>query len=226
MKYAFLILIGIIALLASVSPVQADRIIEESVSVADISKLSVRIHTAKVQVTADPSENIQLRIELKPEKGKKPNLESVKLDLDRSGDRLDVSLDIPFDPDDVEQDWTILIPARLVLDVDVKVGKVNVDGITGGLELSVGVGDIRANAPEGRVKGRVGVGDVKVKSSTKSYGYVLLDANVGDTRLSVDGHRVVYSKPPGAGNRVALDGPGRDSFELKTNVGNAELEIN
>ena len=223
MKFSFLMLAAILFL--AVPFAHADRMIHESFSLEGIERLSVDGHVGRILVNPEESEKIELDLKLEPDKGKHPDLDSVRLIQDQDGKTFKLSLDVPFRRDDMIETWTLRVPARLALKLNMDVGDLVVEGIHGGLDLSVKVGKIEANAPEGEVLAKTNVGDIQIHSSTKSYGVVIVDANVGDTSLSINDHKVVYSKSPGPGNRVMLDGPGRDRIELSTNVGDAELKL-
>ena len=223
MKSAILFLILIV--FVQYSEASQDRVIQQTIGVEQVQNVRITGHVGEMRVSPHSSEELQLELTLVPERGKHPRLEDAELKINQNGKDLELTLDLPFDNDDIEEKWEIRLPERLALTLKMGVGDVEVDGINGGLDLDVGVGSIRANIAGGGVEGTVGVGDLKVKSSTESYGDVELKAGVGDTRLTVNGHKVNYSKAPGPGNRVELEGSGRDKFELKTNVGNAELEI-
>ena len=224
MKQVYLFAIGIL-FANSLCAAPAERIIQESFPAQEVNTLSVKGFTGKIHVVAHESDKVELKLMLKPERGKKPNLSTVQLNSKSNDTELKLSLDVPFDRDDMQEEWEIRAPARLSVHARVEVGDLIVEGTAGDLDLSAGVGKILVDSGRGGVLADVGVGDVSVKSRSTSYGNVKLSANVGNTKLIVLGHRVVHGKTPGPGNRVALEGPGRDEFELKSNVGSVELEI-
>lgn len=221
----FLLSSTLLLLAQPLQAASAERVIQASVPAAGIETLAVKAASGKLRIVAHDSDTLELNLKLTPERGKRPPMESVKLETEREGTTLRFSLDVPFNRDDIEEDWQIRAPARLAVKAKLGVGELVVEGLGGGLDLSVSAGEIHADSPRGAVRAHVGVGNIRVKSATDSYGTVELDADVGDTKLTVNGHRFVHAKPTGAGNRVALEGSGRDLIELKTGVGDAELEI-
>ncbi|HSE42283.1 MAG TPA: hypothetical protein VLH08_16075 [Acidobacteriota bacterium] len=203
----------------------SERRIEKNYKADSIQRIEVSAFGGKIHVVSSEDSQIHLNLMIKPERFKNVDLDAADLVETFSGNSLKLELDAPFDKDDIEENWELTVPARLQADLDVNVGDVHVQGVAGGLKLNANVGRISCDVPEGKIHARVGVGSIQASSRTSSYGKVQLDSNVGNVKLNLGNHAVKYQKPPGAGNRISLEGPGKDEIDLAVNVGNAELEI-
>jgi hypothetical protein len=120
----------------------------------------------------------------------------------------------------------VSVPPRVALSVGGEVADLDIAGVAGGVTLSTRVGRVRVNTPSGSIDVVVrDVGDVSVESGSSDYGDADVRARVGSVELRVDGHRVEAAQAPGAGERIALRGQGRDRFRIETGVGRATLAI-
>jgi hypothetical protein len=125
----------------------------------------------------------------------------------------------------IEERWTIALPARLALDLDLNAADVSVRGTTGGVHAELNVGTLEVEVPQGSVDAEVNVGDIKVRTASTDVGLAVAEANVGDTYLSVDRLRVDHDDPPGPGSEVHLHGRGRDEIRAVVNVGDASIAV-
>ena len=123
-------------------------------------------------------------------------------------------------------DWTLVLPARLALDLTLGVGKAKVTGIKGGLRVRIGVGKLHAQLPQGPVNADVGVGNIKTFIATADYGKVKLAAGVGGVKFSVGGHPndTGYEKQFTAADQHVTGG-GKTAYTLKAGVGHVDLAL-
>ncbi len=123
-------------------------------------------------------------------------------------------------------DWTLVLPARLALDLTVGVGKAKVTGVKGGLQAHIGVGKLRAQLPQGPVNATIGVGNIKIFITRADYGKVKLTAGVGDVEFDVNGHTsdTGYKKNFTAADQQ-VSGRGKTDYMLKSGVGHVDLEL-
>ncbi len=123
-------------------------------------------------------------------------------------------------------DWTLVLPARLALDLTLGVGKAKVTGVKGGLQARIGVGKLRAQLPQGPVNAVVGVGNIKIFITHADYGKVKLAAGVGDVKFDVDGHPndTGYKKQFTAADQQ-VSGHGKTNYTLKAGVGHVDLKL-
>ncbi|MGH8224798.1 MAG: hypothetical protein ACRER1_01410 [Gammaproteobacteria bacterium] len=123
-------------------------------------------------------------------------------------------------------DWTLVLPARLALDLTVGVGKAEISGVGGGVRAKIGVGKLNAQLPQGPMEANVGVGNVKAFIASADYGKVKLTAGVGRVEFDVNGQRnkTGYEKHFTAAEQQ-VNGGGKTDFTLKAGVGHVDLEI-
>ncbi len=123
-------------------------------------------------------------------------------------------------------DWTVVLPARLALDLTIGVGKAKVTGVKGGLQAQIGVGKLHAQLPQGPVNATVGVGKIKIFITNANYGKVKLTAGVGDVKFGVGGHPndSGYEKHFTAADQQ-VNGRGKTAYTLKAGVGHVDLEL-
>lgn len=211
-------------------PLGESRTIERTFPAASLRTISVNAGVGKIEVTGRATDQVVLRLVLKPKENRNwlghsrqgdPN--AAELVTSTRGDKLLLDLDVKGDRDALEEEWTLEVPARLGARLEVNVGNIEARDLSGGVDLQCGVGDIIAEVPEGDIDARVSVGDIRITSATPSYGNVSLKSNVGDVHLEMKGHHVKHPKPASAGNRISLEGPGKDRISLKVNVGDARL---
>jgi hypothetical protein len=207
------------------------RTIERTFAAESLKDFRVKGNVGKIVVVTTMSDSIRLRLDLRVRTqhglfgSRKGDPHAVELDADSGADTIAFGLRYAGDRDGLDETWTLEVPARLAARLELAVGDLDVRGLEGGVKLSVNVGDIEAEVPRGDITARTNVGDIRVTSATDSYGDVELEASVGDTHLTQGAHRVRHPKPAGAGNRISLDGPGRDRIQLKTSVGDATLVL-
>lgn len=223
-----------VALAASTAGASSDeRLIERTVPAAKVRELAVRGHVGNIEISTGRTDDVVLRLRLKPKEysswlftRRSGDPERAELRSETRGDTLAFDLAYDGDRDGLEEHWSFEVPARLAARLNLSVGDINVRGLSGGLELKVNVGDIVADIPEGSVDAKVNVGDIKVTTATNSYDRVRLEANVGGTRIDgVDSGRVRRSRGYGPGDSISIDGDGRDRIRLEVNVGDASLRL-
>jgi hypothetical protein len=125
----------------------------------------------------------------------------------------------------IDEEWTVTLPARLALALDLNAADARVEGIEGGVEAEVNVGSLHIEVPAGDVDATMNVGDVVVRTASVSVGSVVTSANVGDTALWVDDLRIHHDDPPGPGSEVELHGRGRDTIRAVVNVGDTKVLV-
>jgi len=222
-----------LALAASAASASDERVIERAIPAGKIRELAVKGHVGEINIVTGNSDNVVLRLRLKPKEyggwlfgRSKGDPERAELRSETRGDSLAFDLRYDGDRDGLEENWSFEVPARLAARIHFSVGDINIRGLTGGLDLKLNVGDIIVEIPEGSVNAEVNVGDIRVNTATGSYGSIRLEANVGGTRIDgADSGRVKRSRGYGPGDTAWLDGDGRDRIRLEVNVGDASLRI-
>jgi hypothetical protein len=152
----------------------------------------------------------------------------VTLQQQHQNGQLIYSLSYPdhLDDGDVKQNWTLQVPARLSANVGMKVGQVDVNGITGGVDVNLNVGEITVNTPSGPIKATVNVGQIRASSATPQPGNINMGSTLGDARLYLQGQSAhEHSHRSGLGRSIDVAGKGPDTMKLEVNIGEVSLHI-
>lgn len=132
----------------------------------------------------------------------------------RSVDGLDITaktsngrLYLKFNEDDVEADWTILLPTALPEEVG----------------INLGVGQVDLLAPTSAISIDLGVGDADVTTSKANAGDITLTVGVGEASV-----RGVPSavKASGVASNVSSKGEGARDVTVTVGVGDASVVLN
>ena len=219
----FRMIIGLVVAMASVSVFASagDRVFEQTLDLDGVKRVLIDGGVGTIDVRASEDDKLHVIVTAEPDddlskKVSEEEMAGIELDVDRSSRRLKLELDLPdgLDVDDVQEKWQVRIPAGVEAELELGVGKLDVEGVTGGVLISVGVGEINVDIPSGPIEISVGVGNVDVGVSNASIGRVRLDTAVGDARLRVNGERIEGSSHFGIGNSVKYKGDGQDEVEV------------
>ena len=130
------------------------------------------------------------------------DVDDVDVDVRMRGDKLILTIN----DEDVKADWYIEMPAVSDIEIDMGVGKINVEIGASNLEIDLGVGEIDIDAPLATV------------------GEIEISAGVGDTTIrgisSVDESRVMISSESEA------YGDGELSIDAEVGVGDITVRLN
>lgn len=229
-------MVAALAALALTAPGQAlERELEAVVDASDLERIWVDASVGTMEVEISPDDNIYVTVMLEPQDdvrwGRRDDversIEEAVLEQETTRGRASFSIDYPRhsdEDDDVEEHWTVLVPAALNGRFRLNVGSMDVRGITGGVDATVNVGELDIDVPRGDVDASVNVGDLDIFNETGSVGRVDLDADVGDARLSVDGRRI-HGDQGWVGERIRYDGEGEDDIEGSVNVGDISARV-
>jgi hypothetical protein len=155
-------------------------------------------------------------------------IQAAEIVQQRSGDRLRLSLGSAgkLDTDQVKQYWTLQIPARLALAIDMKVGQITVNGVTGGIRVNLNVGEITLDAPRGPLSAKVNVGQIRATSASTRLGPIDLSSDIGEAALFSGGKPVRHGgRHTGLGRSIHIAGDGPDRIHLSVNVGEVDLRL-
>ncbi|HEX2667941.1 MAG TPA: hypothetical protein VHP13_06160 [Gammaproteobacteria bacterium] len=133
---------------------------------------------------------------------------------------------------DVKQRWTLMLPARLALEAGMDAGRLEIDGVQGGVQARLGAGDVTIRSPGGPIKAQVSAGRLHVISDSAQPGALSLHSSFGLAVLSLNGK---YYGPPEQhgfmssfhffGNSVTQQAGGKDDMDLKVTAGLADLRV-
>jgi len=210
-----------------------DRELTAEVSADGIDEILLDGHDGKATIKVGADDQIQIRVKIKAKRkgliykssAGRAYVEDARLETDTRGGTLEVALSGGRGRKDTEEAWTIIVPRRLAVVVEMSAASIDITDVTGGVEVNLGVGKANVDVPRGNIEVRVSVGNATVETQTDSYGDVDLRAQVGKTRLWIGGHRIKYSNPPGPGSKVSMEGEGRDQIKVFVQVGDASLRV-
>jgi hypothetical protein len=118
------------------------------------------------------------------------------------------------------------VPARMALDLNMKVGEATIEGIAGGIQTVMNVGELDINVPHGALSAKLNVGQISVTTGTTQPGNILLSSNIGEVALYMNGKNISHQgEHSGLGRSVSLDGTGVDSMHLSVNIGEVDLRV-
>ncbi|WP_337840128.1 hypothetical protein [Rheinheimera sp.] len=196
------------AVLWSGTVLAADTVqLQQQLDSKNLQHFELDVAVGEVDIRVVEGTEISLDVELEPDNnwlGFGADLSAAKIDVRQQGDTVKIRIELD-DDDDVEQNWTVRLPAHLSLALDLGVGSVEVEGL-------------RQN---GKVD--VGVGDVDFALDTRLYQQIELDAGVGDTAIRGGAGRYQTERAMVTSNSK-LTGSG--TLRLNANVGVGDIKVN
>ena len=166
----YLAICGAALLCAASAPPQASAQTSDSLlktqAFAPGQTVRVDINVGDLHILPSPDDH-QIRLEIQPKHGaSSAEMQSWIRQFDVTGNQANVRLHMPKHGDRSGQ-VTLYVPSTTALNVDLGVGDVVLDGISGDKDLSIDVGDLKIgglNPSEyGIVKNGTGIGDVEDK---------------------------------------------------------------
>ncbi len=230
MRAAFLTL-----LLAASTAVPAaaggSRTLTTSVTAGALTRVSLEAGVGEVHVTGVDGDEIVVTVVLTPRRGGlfsslrrgEAEVAAATLSHNVAGDELALSVTGPSDDRRFEEEWTVQLPERLLMRVELGVGEASLRGLAGGVELSIGVGDGRIEALGGDVNAEVGVGDLTVIGPASAYGPVTCSSGVGDATIQAGGR--TFSGGGFVGKSSEWRASGSGTMELESGVGDVSVVL-
>ncbi|MCL1037268.1 hypothetical protein L2750_08885 [Shewanella submarina] len=203
-KIAALTLSG---LLISGSALADDKTLTESFDYQG-EVLHLDVGVGQVELIASNSDQIEIQVELEGAEtgflffGDKRDVSDIELDVQlNEGKRLSLSLS---DSEDVKEEWRILLPASVAVNLEMGVGRVETRGMDNSLEIDLGVGEVEVN-------------------HSHQYDDVELTSGVGDVSFSMNGKKAEVERAMvSASYSASLNGQGN----LHVDVGVGEVDVN
>ncbi|MDW7550898.1 MULTISPECIES: hypothetical protein [Pseudoalteromonas] len=198
----------ICALLVSSAAITAHanetKTITASFSGSDVIELEIDVAVGKVDLETYHGDTIEVEILVAPKDSDSwfstPDVNDAELTSKSHADKL--SLEVPSD--DYELSWHVKVPQSVALDIEVGVGKIEVNALNNSAELEVGVGKI------------------KVAAMASDFKQVSLDSGVGKTSMS--GYPASNTaKKSMVGSKTDYSGAGRYAIDAEVGVGNISL---
>ncbi len=229
MRTAFLTLL--LTAVTALPAAAGSRTLSASVAAGQLTRVALKAGVGEVHVSGSDSDEIAVSVVLTPRRGglfsslKRGEAEVAAATLvqDVDGDELSLHVSGPSDDRRFEEDWTIHLPERLLVQVELGVGDATLRQIAGGVELHLGVGDGRIDASGGDVTGEVGVGDLTVRGPASAYGPVTGSSGVGDATIQAAGRTL--SGGGLVGKSAEWRGPGSAAMKLESGVGDVTVTL-
>lgn len=215
--------------LAVTSPAIAERKLADTFSAEKVDIVKVDVGTGDLELIASNDDQIEVEVVLTPRRGgffsskssAEREVEQAQLTSETAGGRL--LLEIASESSDrrFEEQWTVHVPSRLGLELDVGVGDVKANGLNGGILMDIGVGEVRVEVSAGDVLIDVGVGGADVKAPAQAYGSVKAEGGVGDARIKTPDERI--EGEGFVGHSASWVGDGSHRIEIEVGVGEAAV---
>ncbi len=217
--------------LAAAMAAAGSRTLTASVGADAVDLLTVESGVGNVELLATEGGTVDVEVVLEPRRGglfssmkrAENEVQSARLETTVEGRTLEIQVRSESDDRRFEERWRIRLPARLAVQLDVGVGDVIVEGVSGGVRLDSGVGDVRLTVPGGDIEVDSGVGDVDVRSFAAAYGRIEGSGGVGDAELRIDGRRI--GEDGFVGSSLEWRGEGPSRIEVDTGVGDITIRL-
>lgn len=200
-----------VASLVAMSPVvlAADHIgtVKHIYPATGVDRLVIDNRVGEVRIRPGTGDSYEVTVNLEGNRhGLMRKLKSVT-GLDISAKSSNGRLHLKFNEDDVEADWTILLPKTLPAEVGV----------------NLGVGEVDLVAPNASISVDLGVGDVDVTTTKASAGDIALTVGVGEASVRGTPNAV---KASGVASNVNAKGDGARDVTVTVGVGDASVVLN
>lgn len=162
------------------------------------------------------------------------DLKGAVLKTERHGDGLSLSLVYPsgVTHSDVQEKWTVSLPAKLLVDAEMQEGEIVIKGMQGGVKSHLDAGQTVIQEGVGDVQASVTYGRLHVISDSTKPGILTITSGHGLAVLDWNGK---YYGPPEEhgfmshvhlfGNDLVERGGGTDNMDLKVHYGEVDLRI-
>ncbi|MCE2714079.1 MAG: DUF4097 domain-containing protein [Acidibacter sp.] len=183
------------------------RTVKHVYPASGISRLVVDNRVGEVRIRPGTGDSYEVTVNLEGNRhGLMRKLKSVD-GLDINAKTSNGRLHLKFNEDDVEADWTILLPKALPEEVGV----------------NLGVGQVDLSAPNSAISIDLGVGDVDVRTNKASAGDITLTVGVGEASVRGTPSTV---KASGVASNVSSKGDGARDVTVTVGVGDASVVLN
>jgi hypothetical protein len=185
------------------------KVLEKVIDIKSFNKLILEVPVGEINVKVAKGSDISLVVELEPDEdwlGRSSDLSDAEISVRDDGSTLKLKVDLE-DDDDVQQSWTVTMPAAMAVSLNLGVGSVEIDDLASDINVDLGVGEI----------------DIGVDTSL--FDSIKLDAGVGDT--SIKGGKGRYDRDQVlVTSSSQLHGSGKKALEANVGVGDIEVRDN
>jgi len=199
----------VLSLAATTAMAEDVKVLEKVIDIKSFNKLILEVPVGEINVKVAKGSDISLVVELEPDEdwlGRSSDLSDAEISVRDDGSTLKLKVDLE-DDDDVQQSWTVTMPAAMAVSLNLGVGSVEIDDLASDINVDLGVGEI----------------DIGVDTSL--FDSIKLDAGVGDT--SIKGGKGRYDRDQVlVTSSSQLHGSGKKALEANVGVGDIEVRDN
>jgi hypothetical protein len=236
-RLAVLVLLLVMPVLAQAAET---RMLDANIPAAGIDTVAIAAGVGEVYITPSTDDALHIHITLENKsreflwffhwqsRATTQEIQAAQISQKQQGRRLELSLTTPgsLDKDDVKQKWIMQVPARMRVELNMKVGEANIDGIAGGVQADLNVGELDMDVPSGVLSADVNVGQISVTSGTSQPGDIHLSSNIGEAALYMNGKYMGdMGEHSGLGRSIKRDAKGSDRMRLSVNIGEVDLRV-
>jgi len=218
----------------------APRILRADIPASGINTLAITVGVGELQVmpSSDDAVHVQVDLEQKSReflwffhwqsRATAQEIQAAQITQEKQGQRLVLSLTTPnkLSKDDVKQKWIMQVPARLAVELTMKVGQASIRGIEGGVKAGLNVGELNLDVPRGSLKAKINVGQITAATDTAHPGSIALSSSIGEAALYMHGRYISHAgEHSGLGRNININGNGPDNMTLRVNVGEVDLRV-
>jgi len=209
----------------------APRVLERSIPASGLDRVEIEAGVGDVRVEVGEEDTVAVEVTLEPRRGglfssirtAEREVQEATLEAETAGRVLRLEVGTDSDQRRFEERWTVVMPARMALQLELGVGDVGIRGLAGGVTLEAGVGDVVVETSGGDLDLEVGVGDLSVRAPAAAYGRVRCAAGVGDARVRVQGEKL--GGGGFVGSSASWDGAGAHRIQAELGVGDASVTL-
>jgi hypothetical protein len=235
-----LIILGLLLCIPILAQAATPRMLDAEIPATGLNTLAISAGVGELHITPSSDDAVHVHVLLAQKsrdflwffhwqsRATTQEIQAAQISQKQQGQRLILSLTKPGDLDnqDVKQKWIVQVPARMALDLNMKVGEATIEGIEGGIQTVMNVGELDINVPHGALSAKLNVGQISVTTGTTQPGNILLTSNIGEAALYMNGKYISHrGEHGGLGRSVSLDGKGVDSMHLSVNIGEVDLHV-
>lgn len=199
----------VLALSATTAVAEDIKVLEKTIDVQNFTRLVLDVPVGEIKVKVTKNHDISLVVELEPDEGwfsSRKDLSDAQISVQENGSALKLKIDLE-DDNDVNQNWTVMMPADIAVSLNLGVGSVEIDDLTSDINVDLGVGEV----------------DIDVDTSL--FDSIKLDAGVGDT--SIKGGKGRYERDQVlVTSSSQLHGEGKKQLDANVGVGDIEVRDN
>ena len=236
-----IITLGLLLAAPLLTQAAAPHVMQAAIPANGINNLVITAGVGEVHITPSSDDTVHVRVILEQKSNEflwffhwqsyasEQQILAAQIFQQRDGQRLELSLSNmgKMDSNDVKQKWYVQMPVDLALNLNMKVGEVSINGVSGSVRAQLDVGELTMDVPHGSLNARVNVGQISVTTATDQPGNISLSSNIGEAALFMDGKNMsrTTGRHHGLGRSIHWNGHGSDSMHLSVNIGEVDLHV-